>query len=399
MPVFAYRARSAAGRTEHGVVDAESVRGAWQQLRARGVFPTELRPGGDAGSGTERVGAADAAAALGQLAALVRAGVPLADALEGLTDDASSPALGRALTLVRARVREGAPLADALASCPRVFSPLQCELVRAGEASGALDAVLARLARDGAALAARRARLRAALLYPSVMLAVTTLVLGFLLAWVVPEVTRLFVETGAPLPLATRVLVGGAAVVRATWWLWLGLAALATVACRRWYATAPGRRALDGLVIATPVVGPLVAALAAGRVTRILATMLRHGMPLDRALALAAGTSGNARVAAALDAVRADVLRGGALAPSLRAHGILGAALCRLVATGERTGALGDAFDQAADAEDARVERVLATALGLVEPVLVVVMGGAVLLLVLAILVPILTLNPIGAHG
>lgn len=399
MPVFAYRARSAAGRAEHGVVDADSVRGAWQQLRARGVFPTELRPRGDAVASGERVDGAALAAAYGQLAALVRAGVPLAEALEGMAEDAPSPALARALTLVRARVREGAGLADALATCPRLFPPLARELVRAGEASGALDAVLARLADDAAVATARRARLRAALVYPSIVLIVTTLVLAFLLVWVVPQVTRLLVETGAPLPLATRLLVGGTAALRATWWCWAALVALAAVALPRWYATDAGRRTVDGLALALPVVGPLVTALAAGRMTRTLATLLGHGMPLDRALALAAGTSGNVRVAAALDAVRADVLGGGALAPSLRAHGILGAALCRLVATGERTGALAAAFNQTAAAEDARVERALATVLGLVEPVLIVVMGGAVLVLVLAVLVPILTLNPLGAHG
>lgn len=399
MPVFAYRARSAAGHAEHGVVDAESVRGAWQQLRARGVFPTDLRPGDAAGGRSEHVGAADLAAVMRQLASLVGAGVPIAEALEGMADDAPSPAIHRALTLVRAQVREGASLADALATCPRVFPALHRELVRAGEASGALAAVLDRLARDGAASVARRARVRAALVYPSVMLAVTALVLGFLLVWVVPQVTRLFVETGARLPLATRLLVGGAAVLRATWWLWALVAGLGALAVRRWYATAPGRRALDGLVLAVPVAGPLVAALATGRVTRILATMLGHGVPLDQALALAAGTSGNVRIAEALGAVRARVLGGDALAPSLRAQGLLGASLCRLVATGERTGTLAAAFDQAADAEDARAERTLATATGLVEPMLVVVMGGAVLLLVLAVLVPILTLDPLGGHG
>jgi general secretion pathway protein F len=398
MPVFAYRARTDGGRAERGIVDAESLRGAWQQLRARGVFPTELRPGDDLEPGG-RIDPAELAAATGQLATLVGAGVPVAEALEGLAADTSLPALRHALTRVRARLREGASLAEALAIRPDVFPPLHRELVRAGEASGALGEVLARLARDGAAAVARRARLRAALVYPAVMLTTTSLVLAFLLVWVVPQVSRLFADTATPLPLATRALVAAAALLRATWWLLAIAALLGGVAVRRWYATPAGRRALDGLALRAPVAGRLVAALATGRAARTLATVLAHDVPLADALGLAAATAGNVRIAEAIARVREAVVRGDALAPALRAHGLFGTSLCRLVATGERTGTLGTAFAHAADAQEAQVERALAAALGLVEPALVVVMGGAVLVLVLAILVPILTLNPLGARG
>jgi general secretion pathway protein F len=397
MPVFAYRARTTAGRAERGVVDAESLRTAWQQLRARGLFPTELGThDGDAPAG--RVDAAELAAVLRELASLLAAGVPVADALEGIAADTALPALRHAMTRVRARLREGTPLADALDACPDVFPSLHRELVRAGEASGALGAVLDRLADETAASVARRARLRSALLYPGVMLATTSVVLGFLLVWVVPQVTRLFAETGAPLPLATRALVAVATGLRATWWLWAIGGVLAALAARRWVATPGGRDAVDALVLRLPVAGRLAAALATGRVARTLATVLAHGVPLAQALGLAAATAGNVRVGAALARVREDVVGGGSLTAALRARGVFGASLCRLVATGERTGTLAAAFGHAADAEEARVERTLATAIGLVEPALIVVMGGAVLVLVLAILVPILTLDPLGTH-
>jgi len=394
MPVFAYRARTAAGRAEHGLVDADSVRTAWQQLRARGIFPTALDP--SAAAGDERVAAAERAAATRELAALVAAGVPIADALEGVAADATDPALGRALTRVRARLREGATLADALGACPRAFPPLYRELVRAGEASGALAPVLERLARDGAAAVERRTKVRAALVYPAVMVGTTSLVLAFLLVWVVPQVTSLLADTGQTPPLATRALVLGAAALRATWWLWAAVAALGALAARRWYATPAGRRAIDGLALRAPVAGRLVAATAEARIARVLATMLGHGIPLDQALGLAARTAGNLRVADGLARVRDEVRRGGALAPALAGHGLFGAGLGRLVATGERTGGLAGAFEHAADAQDARVDRAIAGATALVEPVLVVLMGGAVLVLVLAILVPILTLDPLG---
>jgi general secretion pathway protein F len=398
MPVFAYHARTPTGRSERGIVDAESLRAAWQQLRARGVFPTALEPG-DGVASVARVEPAELAATTDQLASLVAAGVPIADALDALGADARAPAMRHALTLVRARLREGASLADALTACPRVFPPLYRELVRAGEASGALGAVLHRLARDGRVAIERRARLRTALVYPLVMLTMTSLVLVFLLVWVVPEVTRLFTETGTPLPLATRVLVATATALRATWWLWAFVVVAAGTALQRWYATSDGRRVLDALVLRLPVAGRLVGLLATARVARTLATVLGHGMPLDQGLALAAGTAGNAHIADAITSARESVLQGDGLALALRARALFPPSLCQLVATGERSGALAEAFAHAADAHEVEAERGVDVAMSFVEPVLVLVMGAAVLVLVLAILVPILTLDPLGARG
>jgi general secretion pathway protein F len=397
MPVFAYRARTAAGRSVRGIVDAESPRGAWQRLRARGVFPTELGAGDPGPPG--RVDRGELAGAVGELAALVSAGVPVADALDALGEDTAVPALRDAMTRVRARLREGAPLADALGACPDVFPPLHRELVRAGEAAGALGEVLARLARDDAAAVARGSQLRAALVYPAVMLGTTALVLVFLLVWVVPQVSRLFADTGTALPLATRALVGVAAGLRATWWLWVLVGVLGALVVRRWMERPSGRRMLDSLLLATPVTGRLVRPLATARVARTLATLLAHGVPLADALGLAAATAGNLRIADGVVRVRDDVVGGDPLVPALRRHGVLGPSACRLVATGERTGTLGAAFARVAEAEEVRSERALAVATGLVEPLLIVVMGAAVLGLALAILVPILTLNPLGGQG
>src|SRR5438477_6892165 len=217
MPVFAYRALTGAGRARGGVIGAESARAAWQELRARGVYPTELREqaAGTAWAG-RRLGAEELAAATRQLATLAGAGVPVAEALAAVAEQSEHPALVRGLTVAGARLREGEPLADALAASPRVFPPLFRDLVRAGEASGALAAVLARLADHTEAAAAVAARLRAALSYPAAMTVATGAVLAFLVVWVVPQLTELFASTGAAPPLATRVLLaltGAARVV------------------------------------------------------------------------------------------------------------------------------------------------------------------------------------------
>jgi general secretion pathway protein F len=395
MPMFAYRALTTAGKPEDGVIDADTTRAAWQALRARGVFPTDLREQAAAvrawPAATPR--AAELAAAVRGLATLVGAGVPVAEALATVAETTPHAGLVRALTLARARLREGEPLADALGASPRVFPRVACELVRAGEASGALAAVLERLAMHSESAAALRARLRAALAYPAVMAAATLAVLAFLLVWVVPQLARLFAETGARLPLATRVLIAAGDLAGAVWWLALPLAAAALAAGRAVAARPEWRTRLDRAVLGLPLVGRLAGRAATARLARTLSTLVASGMPVETALGVAAGTAGNRAVAAAVEAARAAVRKGEALAPALAATGAFPPLLVRLAAVGERGGALADALERAAAAHEGEVEAAVATLTALVEPALVLLMGAVVLALVAAVLMPLFALN------
>jgi general secretion pathway protein F len=396
VPLYAYRALTAAGRACAGVVDADSQHAAWEALRARGVFPTTLRE--DAGAAAERgrrVPAAELAAVTRQLALLVAAGVPVAEALEATADATQHPPLLRALTRVRAAVREGRPLADALGDAPDVFPVLYRELVRASEAAGALAPVLARLAAYLERSAALRARLRSALTYPATMALAVVAVLLFLLAWVLPQMASLFAETGAPLPLPTRVLLAGGTFVARTWWLWLLAVLGAAFALRAWLATPGGRARIDGLILTLPLVGRVATAAGLARVAHTLSTLLAGGVRLETALDLAGATAGNVRIAEALAAAREAVRQGQPLAPALQASGLVPAALIRLVATGERSGGLADALAYAATHLDAEVERDVAAATALAEPVLVLIMGAAVLVLVLSVLLPLVQFDPL----
>ena len=396
MPVFAYRALRESGRTETGVVDAASSRSAWQALRGRGVFPTELRPEGARAAGpARRVAAAELATATRQLATLVAAGLPVAEALEVVAEQAADPALCRALTLARGRLGEGEPLARALGANPRVFSALYCDLVRAGEASGALPTVLERLAEHTEATAALRARLRAALTYPLVMTAATGLVLAFLLVWVVPQVAQLFADTGTPLPLATRALLGFVSLAEATWWVVLLLALVGGVAWRRWAATPAGRTRIDAALLRLPLAGRLLARAAVARFARTLATLVASGVPLEAALDVATAVLGNRTLVDAATAARAAVRRGEALAPALGRTGAFPSLLVRLAAVGERGGSLATSLERAARSYEAEVDAAVSAATALLEPLLIVAMGGVVLLLVVAVLVPIFALNQV----
>ena len=394
MPVFAYRALTGGGRARGGVIGAESARAAWQELRARGVYPTDLREqAAGAGWAGSRLGAEELAAATRQLATLVGAGVPVAEALAAVAEQSEHPALVRGLTVAEARLREGEPLADALAASPRVFPPMFRDLVRAGEAGGALATVLARLADHGEAAAALRARLRAALTYPAVMAAATVAVLAFLLAWVVPQLTQLFAETGSRLPLATRALIALTSFARRTWPLLLLAGAGAAWALGRWAATPGGRTRIDAALLRAPLAGPIVRKAAVARFARTLATLLAGGLPLDPALGIAGAATGNRRLADAVAGAREAVRAGEPLAPALRATGVFPPLAVHLAAVGERAGSLGAMLERAAAAYEREVETAVSAATALVEPLLVLVMGGVVLALVAAILLPLFDLN------
>jgi general secretion pathway protein F len=391
MPVFAWRALSAAGRAHAGTIDADTSRAAWQALRARGVYPTDVREA-TGRSGWRPPGAGERALVLRQLATLVRAGVPLAEALADTQAGAGHPTLAAALGVARTRLAAGEPLATALAASPRAFPPC-ADLVRAGEASGALPAVLLRLADHAERSAALRARVRAALVYPAVMTAATAVIVGFLMAWVVPEVSRLFADSGRPLPLATRLLLLLAHLVRATWWIALPIGMALAAALLRFARTPAGRARLDALAIGLPVAGPLVRTAAVARFARALATLVGGGVRLEDALAIAGAATANVHLARAVARAREAVREGAALAAALAGTGELPATLVRLVAAGERSGALAETLGHAADASEVQVERAVTGLVALVEPALVLVMGGVVLGLVVAVLLPLVDLS------
>ena len=394
MPVFSYRALTEGGRARGGFIDAETPRAAWQELRTRGVYPTDVREQTPGAAWTaRRLGTAELAAATRQLATLVQAGVPVAEALGAVAEQADHPALVRALTVARARIHQGEPLADALAASPRVFPELFRDLLRAGEASGAIAAVLARLADHIEASAAVRARLRAALTYPAVMTAATGAVLAFLLVWVVPQLTELFRDAGADLPLATRVLIAVTSGLGRIWWALLAGGAGGAWGVRRWAASPAGRARLDAALLRIPLVGRLVAHAAVARLARTLATLLAGGVPLEAGLGIAGAAAGNRPIADAIAAAREAVRQGEPLAPAFRRSGLLPPLLVRLTAAGERSGTLGDMLERAAAASERDVDAGVASLTALVEPVLVLVMGSVVLALVAAVLLPLFDLN------
>jgi general secretion pathway protein F len=389
MPVFAYRGLQASGRSSHGLIDADSVRAAWQQLRTRGIYPVTITA--DAAAAARGVPLADLAPATRQLASLLRAGLPLTDALAA-TAELSPPATARAFTLVAGRVREGSALSDALGGEADRFPRLYRAGVRAGEASGDIAGTLAQLADHLDAALARRRRLIAALTYPAIVVATTGAVLIFLVAWVLPEIRTLVAGTGARLPWPSRMALALSDVLARVWWLVpLGAAVLA-IGC--WAALRRNRGAAAlRLLASVPLIGPLVREQAVARAVHALGTLLGAGIALDVAMPLAADAGGPA-LGGALATAGTQVREGGTLTNAFVSTGVFPPLVVRLVATGERTGTLAASLTQAAALLESDVARRLERLTAWLEPTLVVAAGALVLTVVSAVLVPILSLDP-----
>lgn len=401
MPVYAYRGLTAAGRSVQGVIDADSAKGARVRLRRDGIFPTEVaeertvarEPGGLGFRRGPRLSPGELALVSRQLSTLIGAGVPVVDALAAVGEQSDRPAVTQILSHVRDQVTQGTPLADALAGYPAVFPELYVGMVRAGEAAGALDLVLERLATYTEAQTRLAAKLRNALAYPVLMTVVSTGIVGFLLGFVVPRVTRIFADQKQTLPFLTRILLGISEAVAASWWL-LALLVAGAIA---WLVAARRRPAarlwLDRKLLTMPVLGPIVTRIAIARFARTLATLLGNGIPLLAALEVASGVAGNRALQDAIEEARTAIREGQSIAAPLRQSGLIPPLVTRMIAVGERSGELEAMLGKVADGYEQEVESTLGTLTAVLEPATIVVMGGIVLFIVLAILLPIFEIN------
>ncbi|GIW39551.1 MAG: type II secretion system protein GspF [Candidatus Binatia bacterium] len=407
MPVYAYKGLNTAGRAVSGIIDADSPKGARLKLRRSGVYPTELqeeraaaRPGTTARVAGfsleryfERVGPYDLSLMTRQLSTLVGAGLPLVDCLGALVEQTENARLKRVLSQVREHVVEGGALADGMAKHPRIFSSLYVNMVRAGEASGALDVVLERLADYTEATARLRNRVRSALTYPVLMGTVSIAIVFFLVSYVVPRVVRIFEDTKQALPWATVVLIRVSTFCQQYWWLLLAALVFSAVAFRIWVRTPQGRMTFDTYVLRVPYFGGLLKKVALARFARTLSTLLRSGIPLLTSLDIVRNVVANVRLADAIDQARESIREGHSIAPPLQRSGLFPPLLVHMIAVGERSGELEEMLARAADSYDNEVETSIASLTSIMEPVIILVMGAVVLFIVLAILVPIFELN------
>jgi general secretion pathway protein F len=340
-----------------------------------------------------RIGGRDLALITRQLATLVRAALPLEEALQAVAQQTDRPAAQRILTGVRARVMEGDTLATALGGFPRVFPEIYRATVGAGEQSGRLDTVLERLADYTERRDQLRQRVLGALLYPIVLTAMCVVVVAGLLTYVVPQVVAVFESGGNSLPWLTRALLAVSAFLREWGLLLLSLTALGGFAFMRWLRAKSARRRFEGLLLRLPLIGRLLRSLGAARFTRTFSILIGSAVPALEGLRIAGATVGNLPMSEAIEAAAERVREGAPIGRSLAASGLFPPLTVHLVSSGESSGRLEEMLGRAADAEERELDRLLTAFVGLLGPLLIVAMGILVLLIVFAMLQPIFEMN------
>ena len=402
MPVFAYRGLAASGRTINGVIDADSPRNARGKLRELGIFPTELSaerasatPGVRSWLPTfgRRIPASELSLLTRQLSALLGAGVQLVDALGALSGQTSRAVTKRILSQVRESVREGSSLADALAGHPDTFSELYIGMVRAGEAAGALEAVLDRLAEYSERQSEFISKVRGALTYPIIMMCVGAAIMGFLVSYVVPQVATIFEEQHAVLPLMTRILIRISDILAGYWFEILLLVVALVVGIVAALATTAGRRIYDVWLLRLPYIGPTVIRVICARFARTLATLLESGVQLLPSLAAVKRVVTNGLLADAIERSRESIREGHGMGHTLERSGVFPLLLVEMIKVGELSGDLEQMLERVADNYEREVETSLRQVTAVLQPLMTLVMAGMILFMMLAVLLPIFQLN------
>ncbi len=400
MPVFEYEALNSSGKAIRGIIDAESIRTARTRLRGQGVYPTDIREESAAlvqrglSFGLfRRVKAKELAQAFRQLATLLEASIPLVSSLSALIDQLGNPVLRKILTQIRERVREGISLADALSAHPQIFPNIFVGLVRAGEVSGTLALTLGRWADFSEHQVALRQRIRAALTYPVFMFVIGLGVLFFLLAFVIPTVTKIFSDLNQALPWPTLILISISDFLSRFWWALIGGLIVLILLLRRKLRSESGALFWDRLKLKLPLGGALHRKLAVSRWSRTLGTLLSGGLPLLQALEFSQEVAGNRLLSQALSQARDRVREGEELAVSLKMSGLFPSVILEMVSVGEKSGELGKMLEKVAAGLENEAESDLRGMIALLEPVMILVMGVGVGFIALSILLPILEMS------
>jgi general secretion pathway protein F len=399
MPTFRYSAYTAEGRDTTGTLEAESIKEARQRLKRDGLFPRELAPANEEGTAAGRrlfggrTGLAEIALMTRRLATLVGSQVPIFEAVATLGEQEGPGELKKALGRIRERLAEGASLARALSLEPRLFSESYVAMVAAGEASGSLETVLEKLALFLEEQRAIKSKVTASLAYPLLMIVVGGGVMLFLLTFVIPKIVTIFEDNKAALPFITIALIKTSAFLRHFWWALLGLAAGAVFFYRRLMTTEGFRLRRDRLLLRIPVVGQLSRHLILSRFAKVLGLLLASGVPVIKALEITAQVLVNRVYRGALHGIAAELAEGGNLSGALRKGSLFPPLLVHMVAVGEKGGELEDMLAKAGTAFEREFDTSVSGLMALLEPLLVLAMGLAVGLVVLAVLLPIFELN------
>ncbi len=406
MPIFIYNAADEAEKVTTGIVEAQDEREARGKIRDRKLFLLDIKPaaespgGGEAASLFERIAASrkgdELALVTRQFATLLRGGVPLVETLNALVEQVESKSIAMVLRDVRDRVTQGVSLRDALAAHGAYFDRFYLNMVEVGETSGRLDQVLQRLARYLQSRKRTKAKVTSAMVYPVVMIAVGTLVVTFLMTFVVPKITAVLVSSGRALPLPTVIMMGVSDFVAGFWWLIAAAAAAAAAGYGFAGRTERGRWIIDSLWLRMPLVGPLIHKHVVSRFSLAFATLLRSGVPALDALRIVRRIMDNAVLDRTLEEIHDRIVGGEDIAGPVKRSKVFPPLVGYMIAVGEQSGNLEEMLELIAEHYEEEVDTSTQRLTSLLEPLLIVSLAVAVGFIVLSVALPILELTNIG---
>lgn len=402
MTDFAYTAKSLTGERRSGVIAASSRAEAMQKLRAQSMFPMTLvdpqesQPAWTKISLPVRITKEQTADLCAQLADLLTNGVPMLESLKILSDATENPRLSEACLRIHESVSQGDSLDSAMAKEPGIFSELTLSMIRAGQEGAFLEEALQRTANFLRKQDEMRSKIIGALTYPIILGVAGTAIVAAMVVFLVPKFQPFFdrlEQTGSGLPLITVILLGAShTLMNYGLFVILGIAGLA-VALTRWMKSASGRRIVDQVKLKTPIAGAIFHDAAVSRACRVLGTMLKNGVPLLRSLRISSESTGNILLAEAMMKSAENVTAGDSLSKPLAASGLIPPQVMAMIRVAEESNTLDEVLVKIADRIDGRIERKLEVMVRMIEPMMLVFIGGMVLFVIVGVLLPVFDMN------
>ncbi len=394
MPVFVWKGTTSNGEIQKGEIEAQDEQAARRLLRQQRVSPSKInaKPKDlleNIAFFQTKVSTKDIVIFTRQLSTMIDAGLPLVQGLEVLASQQDNKTLKKILMDIKSDVESGSTFADALKKHPNQFDRLFCNMVAAGEIGGILDDVLKRLADYMEKALRLKRKVKGALTYPIIVLAISALVIGVILIFVIPVFEQMFADFGGALPVPTQMVVNLSNFVKSYSLVIIGVSVVVVFLFKKYYKTEKGRRLVDRLLLKFPVFGPLLRKVAVAKLTRTLGTLLNSGVPIIESLNVAAGTAGNKMVEEAIYNVRSSISEGRTIAQPLAESGIFPAMVVQMVSVGETTGALDQMLNKIADFYDEEVETAVDALTSMIEPFMIVFLGGTVGSIIVAMYLPI----------
>jgi type IV pilus assembly protein PilC len=398
MAGFIFQAKTVDGRFVKGEVEAADETEARIKIRAQKLIPLKLASKESSNAPAKKkfsfgsVDPKELQVFTRQFATLIGSGVPIVQSVEALIGPGRSPTFNDALNAILVQLNKGRRLADALKEHPKIFDSMYVNLVHAGEEGGVLDTVLNRLATYIEKSVKLKGKLKGAMFYPIAVIVIAGIIVSGILTFVIPKFVEIFKSSGMELPWITQKVVEFSDAFRKYWYIFFGVCIMIPTAFRSYYATADGRRTLDSFILKMPMFGELVRKGAIARFTRTLSTMLGAGVRIMEALDISAATTKNWVIEQILYKAKESISKGKTLSEPLKASKEIPFMVSQMISVGEQTGSMDQMLDKVANFYEEEVETTAAALTSMLEPIMMVVLGGIIAVLVVAMYLPIFNL-------